>query len=319
MAINISALNGIEIIPEMIVRPETAEMFKHDASEIRDKFVQAKENSQIIDLVELSGVNQDELNSITCENGAKRTGASYSIDSFFRKDLPQLKNGDGTYTIAGVKFSEDELVRARNAMKESVSELQNKVTLDYSDYAKMTIAESAVNSFAKENFSKEQQNVIAKAMKEYNAGLEERQAKSLAKSNVVDNDYGELSKYYGKSQIIDQSLAEELNKLKDEISRLTGRKFSKTVAGEAPGTISSATNRELINTIKDTFSNVNFDDENEVNSAMKKYRELMRPAYKAGGYIERDDNALYYDTDSFTKMIKNLKLSLNFAHVDYSV
>ena len=62
-----------------------------------------------------------------------------------------------------------------------------------------------------------------------------------------------------------------------------------------------------------------FDDENEVNSAMKKYRELMRPAYKAGGYIERDDNALYYDTDSFTKMIKNLKLSLNFAHVDYSV
>ena len=319
MAINISTLNGIEMIPEMIVRPETAEMFKHDATEIRDKFVQAKENGQIVDLLEISGISQEQLNAMANENGPKRTGASYSIDSFFRKDLPQLKNGDGSYTIAGVDFSEDELVRARNVMKESVSDLQYKVTLDYSDYAKMSIAESAVNSFAKENFSEEQQNVIAKAMKEYNAGLEERQAKSLSKTNVVDNDYGDLSTYYGRSQVIDQTLADDINKFKDEVSRLTGRKFNKTIAGEAPGIITSATNRELINTIKDTFSNVDMNDNDEVNSVMSRYRELMRPAYKAGGYIERDDSALYRDTDSFMKMINTLKLSMSSAHVDYSV
>lgn len=319
MAINISALNGIEIIPEMIARPETAQMFKHDAAEIRDKFAQAKENGQIADLLEISGVSQEQLNAMASETGPKRTGASYSVDSFFRKELPQLKNGDGSYTISGVKFSEDELVRARNVMKQSVADLQYKVTLDYSDYAKMSIAESAVNSFAKDNFSKEQQDVISQAMKEFNAGLEERQAKSLSKSNVVDNDYGELSKYYGKSQVIDQSLADEMNKLKDEISRLTGHKFTKTVAGEAPGIITSATNRDLINTIKDTFSNVDLNDKDEVNTAMKKYRELMRPAYKSGGYIERDDSALYRDTDSFMKMISTLKLSMSSAHVDYSV
>ena len=45
----------------------------------------------------------------------------------------------------------------------------------------------------------------------------------------------------------------------------------------------------------------------------------MRPAYKAGGYIERDDSALYRDTDSFMKMINTLKLSMSSAHVDYSV
>lgn len=320
MAINISALNTTEIIPEMIKRPETIGMFKHDANEIRDKFAQAKENGQIVDLLEISGVSKEQLNAMASADGPKRTGASYSIDSFFRKDLPQMKNGDGSYTIAGVKFSEDELVRARNVMNESVSELQYKVTLDYSDYAKMSIAESAVNSFAKDNFSKEQQDVIARAMKEYNAGLEERQAKSLSKSNVVDNDYGELSKYYGKSQVINQSLADEMNKLKEEISRLTGHTFTKTVAGEAPGIIISATNRELINNIKDTFSNVNLNDEDQVNSTMKKYRELMRPAYLAGSYIKRDDDsALYRDTDSFMKMINTLKLSMTAAHVDYSV
>lgn len=319
MAINISSLNGIEIIPEMITRPETAEMFKHDATEIRDKFALAKENGQIVDLLEISGISQEQLNAMASESGPKRTGSSYSLASFFRKDMPQLKNGDGSYTIAGVNFSEDELVRARNVMKESVAELQYKVTLDYSDYAKMSIAESAVNSFAKDNFSEEQQNVIARAMKEYNAGLEERQAKSLSKPNVVNNDYGELTKYYGKSQVIDQSLANEMNKLKDEISRMTGHKFTKTVAGTTPGIITSATNRELINTIKDTFRNVDLNKEDEVNSAMKKYRELIRPAYKAGGYIERDDSALYRDTDSFMKMISVLKLGMTSEHINFTV
>lgn len=316
MAINISNLNGIEIIPEMLIRPEMAEMFKHDANEISDRFAQAKENGQIVDLLEISGISQEEINAMASENGPKRTGASYSVDSFFRKDLPQLKNGDGSYTIAGVKFSEEELVRARNVMKESVTDLQYKVTLDYSDYAKMSIAEAAVNSFAKENFTEEQQNVIARAMKEYNAGLEERQEKSLSKNNVLDNNYGELSKYYGKSQVIDQSLADELNRLKSEISRLTGFEFKKTVPGESPGIITSATNKELINTIKDTFSKVDFNDKNAINSAMIKYREIMYPAYKAGGYIEQDDSALYKDTDSFMKMINTLKLSMSSEHVD---
>ena len=40
------------------------------------------------------------------------------------------------------------------------------VKLSDADYAKMAIAEN-VNSFAKDNFSKEQQDVIAVAMKEY--------------------------------------------------------------------------------------------------------------------------------------------------------
>ena len=122
-----------------------------------------------------------------------------------------------------------------------------------------------------------------------------------------------------KSQVIDQTLADDINKFKDEVSRLTGRKFNQTIAGEAPGIITSATNRELINTIKDTFSNVDMNDNDEVNSVMSRYRELMRPAYKAGGYIERDDSALYRDTDSFMKMINTLKLSMSSAHVDYSV
>lgn len=41
------------------------------------------------------------------------------------------------------------------------------VKLSDADYAKMAIAENSVISFAKDNFSKEQQDVIAVAMKEY--------------------------------------------------------------------------------------------------------------------------------------------------------
>ena len=41
MAINISSLNGIEIMPEMIVRPETAKMFKHTADEITQYVISA--------------------------------------------------------------------------------------------------------------------------------------------------------------------------------------------------------------------------------------------------------------------------------------
>ena len=50
---------------------------------------------------------------------------------------------------------EDELQKARNYMKIAVAELPGGGTLEYVDYAKMAIAENSVNSFAKDNFSKE--------------------------------------------------------------------------------------------------------------------------------------------------------------------
>lgn len=233
--------------------------------------------------------------------------------------MPKMQNGDGSYSISGVTFTEDELQKARNYMKVTVAELPNGGTLEYADYAKMTIAENSVNSFAKDNFSKEQQDVIAVAMKEYNVGLEELQEQILSKDNVVSNNYGEFSDYYGKSIKMDQAMVENINKLKEELSRITGRAYKKSEVGDAPGIISSATNSELISNIKDTFSNVDFNDKDAVNDAMKKYRELDRPAYDVSGRLMINDNLLYDDTNTFTKLIEKMKMSLSATHVDFSV
>lgn len=81
----------------------------------------------------------------------------------------------------------------------------------------------------------------------------------------------------------------------------------------------TATNENLISKVKETFEDIDLNNDDEINVAMRKYRELMRPAYKAGGSLERDDSVLFNDTNSFMKMIKNLKLSLNAARVDCSV
>lgn len=317
MAINISSLNATEVT--FVKRDNPLQEYnstKVSEFDIKGKLEDAVKLGHVSNLLDVSGV--DTLSITANPDGPRRNTANYSVDAFFRKDMPKIQNGDGTYNISGVRFTEDELVKARNFMKATASELK-RGTLDYSDYAKMAIAENAVNSFAKDNFSIEQQEVLSKAMKEYNEGLLEDQKRSMSIGDVVSNDWGELSNYYGKSERLDQARADALNKMKEEMSRLIGEPLPKAKAGDVIGIITSATNADLISKVKDTFSNINFNDKDEIDEAMQKYRELMRPAYKAGHYIEHDDGALYRDTDSFMKMIGNLKLSLSSAHIDCSI
>lgn len=318
MAINILGLNATEAT--LVKNSSPIRSYRlGNQDEIKNRLNQAKENGEVKDLLQLSGVSSLKINITSNESDPRKTGADYSVDAFFRKDMPKMQNGNGSYSISGVTFTEDELQKARNYMKAAVAELPGGGTLEYADYAKMAIAENSVNSFAKDNFSKEQQDVIAIAMKEYNAGLEELQEQILSKDNVVSNNYGELSKYYGKSIKMDQAMVENINKLKEELSRITGRTYKKSEVGDAPGIISSATNSELISNIKDTFSNVDFNDKDAVNDAMKKYRELVRPAYDASGRLLRNDNSLYDDTNTFAKLIEKMKMSLSATHVDFSV
>lgn len=318
MAINILGLNATEATLVKNASPIRSYRLGNQ-DKIKNELNQAKENGKMKDLLQLSGIDSLKINSMANESGPRKTGADYSVDAFFRKDMPQMKNGDGSYSIAGVNFSEDELQKVRNYMKAAVEELPGGGTLEYSDYAKMAIAENSVNSFAKDNFSEEQQKVIVTAMKEYNAGLEELQEQILSKENVVSNNYGELSNYYGKSIKMDQGMVDNINKLKEEISCITGRKYKKSEVGDAPGIICAATNKDLIKDIKNTFSNIDFNDESAVNDAMNKYRQLIRPAYDASDRLMRDDNLLYDDTDTFTKLIEKMKMSLSATHIDYSV
>lgn len=177
MAINILGLNAKEAI---LVRnqPSNTMRLKVNADEMKEKFKKAKENGEIKDLLELSGTSKDSVLCIKASaDGPRQMKTHYSVDSFFRKDMPRIQNADGTYSIDNVSFTKEELERARNVMQAAVSEFgPGKCTmLDYRDHAAFAIAENSVNAYAKEIFSEEQQRVMNKAMQEYKAGLLEIQ------------------------------------------------------------------------------------------------------------------------------------------------
>jgi len=325
MAINILGLNAEEAI---LVRnePSTAMRSKVDADELKEKFQKAKENGEIKDLLELSGAPKDSVLSIKASaDGPRQRTTNYSVDSFFMKNMPRIQNADGTYSINNVSFTKEELESARTVMKAAVSEFgPGKCTmLDYRDYAAFAIAENSVNAYAKENFSEEQQRVMNKAMQEYKAGLLEIQDSYINDGKTVSNDYGEISKYYGLSPVFDEAMADALNKMKEELSRITNRPFKPSVVGESSGIVSVATNQELISNITDVFKGVDLTDEDAVKNAISKYNELVKPAYLADGSqaggVSHINNRLNQDADKFTSLIANIRRSQLYRPMDVSV
>ncbi len=320
MAINILSLNTPEAT---LIKPANAPIsYRIDQNKIKADLQRAKENGEIKDLLQLSGVAQEKISSMKKADNVQRT--DYSVDAFFRKDMPKIQNEDGTYSVGGAAFTTEELEKARTVMKAAADEISagpgKGTTLDYRDYASMAIAEASVNRFAQENFNEDQQKVIAKAMKEYNEGLEELQEDAFSNMKLVKNDYGNLSNYYGLSQVLDQNQADVLNKMKEELSKITGRQYTKSVAGVTTGVVQAATNTELISNVKTVFSDIDLSDKDAVDSAMKKYRALVKPAYLANGADSRSVNRmLQNDTDSFAAMIEKIKLSQAYKHIDFSV
>ena len=117
MAINIWGLNAKEAI---LVRnqPSTTMRLKVNSDEIKDKFQKAKENGEIKDLLELSGASEDSVLSIkSSADGPRQMTTHYSVDSFFRKDMPRIQNSDGTYSIDNVSFTKEELLKLNKQLK----------------------------------------------------------------------------------------------------------------------------------------------------------------------------------------------------------
>lgn len=325
MAINILGLNAKEAI---LVRnqPAMTMRLKVNSDEIKDKIQKAKENGEIKDLLELSGVSENSVLSIkSSADGPKQMTTHYSVDSFFRKDMPRIQNSDGTYSIDNVSFTKEELERARNVMQAAVSEFgPGKCTmLDYRDHAAFAIAETGVHAYAKENFNEEQQRVMEKAMQEYKAGLLEIQDSYMNNGKTVSNDYGEISKYYGLSPVYDEAMTDALNKMKEELSRITNRPFRPVVAGESSGIVSVATNQELICNISNVFKDVDLNDVDSIKKAISKYNELVKPAYLANGAqtgsVNHMNNWLNHDEDKFMSLIANIRRSQLYKPMDVTV
>lgn len=209
---------------------------------------------------------------------------------------------------------------ARDIMKIATDNISagvgKNINLDYRNYAEMALAENAVSQFAKNNFDEEKQNVISKAMKEYNAGLIDLQDEFMSKREYVHNDYGKVSDYYGLSRVMTESDAAAINKMKEDIGKLTGGKSHLSKAGDIMGFEQVATNKDLINNISDTFRNVDLSDKEAVKNAMNKYQNLVRPAYQA---IDKSQAEARKETEGFMSMLNKIMANKSYKSVDFMI
>lgn len=262
------------------------ESYRVNAEKLKTDLQKAKEEGNIKDLFQVSEKGQEEIDRVhAMGTEGMRILCNYSRDVFFTRDMPKVANADGSYTISGVSFSEDELVRARDAMKTAADIIGlgagKNINIDYRNYAEMALAENAVKQYAGKALNKEQQEVVTKAMQEYNAGLVDLQDNLLAENNFVKNDYGRVSDYYGLSRVMSEEDAQLTNKLKAELSRLTGKPYKESKAGDLTGLTQIATNQDLTKKITELFQNVDLSDKKSVDFAVKQYQELMKPVYQA--------------------------------------
>lgn len=325
MAINLLSLNCSEAT---LVRPENQPaVYRLNADKMKENWEQLKSESK--DLIQISRESASYESSVSLEE-LKNLGelnqnyCNYSSDVFFQKNMPQITT-DGSYMVGGVNFSKDELEQCRMVMKTAVDGIDcgigKNTNIDYKNYAQMGIAVSSVKTFASENLTEEQAAVVNRAMQEYNEALINLEKETLSGSNYVDSKYADFSDYYGKERVLGDSEIDAINKLKEQLSRITGRYYAPSQKGMT-AVVQSATNQELIDEITDLFSDLDCMDEQSVNIATEKYKELMKPAYVAYGMNDMHGSLakiLNEDVSKFKSQISNMLMAVKYHATDYSV
>ena len=92
--------------------------------------------------------------------------------------------------------------------------------------------------------------------------------------------------------------------------------INKSINDYLDSVVQSASNKQLADTIRTLFQNLNLRDHNAVNGAFARYREIMSPVYRATG-IENTvnhnslSNVLKQDENRFSMQIANAKAVLN--------
>lgn len=325
MAINLFTLDKPEAT--LVRAPIQPVSHRLNTDKIKENWEQLKSESK--DLVQISREAASYESSVSLD-GLKHVGeldrnyCNYSSDVFFRSNMPQVST-DGNYLIGGVTFSKEELEQCRMVMKAAADSIGcgvgKNTNIDYKNYAQMSIAESSVKAYASEHLSEEQAAVVNKAMQEYNQALIDLEKQTMSDGNYVKSHYEGQSDYYGTARLLTDGEIEALNKVKEELSRITGRYYEPSVKG-VTAVVVSATNEELKKEITDLFTDLDVTDEKSVNAAMEKYKELMRPAYIAYGMNDTHGSLtkiLNQDAANFKIQISNLLLAANYHATDYSI
>lgn len=252
------------------------------------------------------------------------------IDNFFCKTGNNI-----TYDIDGVKFTNEEMKACKEVVKNAISALPTKGSdLDYKDYAAMGIAQNMVSTYANENLTDEQADIVNKSMEEYLNGLVQTEKERQNSQGYFTDDTegmgstGNLNKYYNVRSKLSDNAAETLKKqIKNLPEQTRATLFDNLEAATQRGSVvQSASDKNLASTIKALFENMDIKDEKSVNNAMKQYKSLITPAYQASGINNTSHSnsltdILNNDVGSFVTQIANAKAVIGNVgnSLDYTI
>lgn len=241
-------------------------------------------------------------------------------EEFYASLKKKDASGNATYKVDGVLFSAEEMTSMREALGDVFTSVKRPgYNLDYSDYAKMGIAENVSRSYAEKNLSEEQSEVVLKAISEH---MNDVIAKEPEASFVVEN------QYYGKrnnSELHQKCIQaiKEAAAASDFYSAETKKRFAE-MSVDTPSMTISASNTELAGSLRNVFANMDFENEDELQTFFKQYREWMKPAYLEihSGSEEFAVEHISEDIASYKKQYKDLTarvLAASVSHVDMQI
>ncbi|MBR2927783.1 MAG: hypothetical protein IKC24_01340 [Oscillospiraceae bacterium] len=210
-----------------------------------------------------------------------QTAAKISNSLFLSHTIP-VANSEGNYIVDGVLFSKNELAQCRSIMQSAAAGIETSGTVDYINYAQISIANRAIQTFASENLNKEQATVLTGAMQNYVEDILATEKTLLSGAGYITSYSGECSAYYGTQKSYTDTEIKVINDLIDEMNRVSGSNKAH-VESSFTSTIASATNKSVINSISDLFSTTDLSNSAAIDQVMTQYRSIMTPVYLASG------------------------------------
>lgn len=252
--------------------------------------------------------NPEAANSIRTKN----------LSSFFLDSAASVANDDGTYTVDGVSFAKKEFEHSCAVLQAAVSGIETSGTIDYINYAQMSIANNAIQAYGEANLSEDQADVLCRAMQEYIDAVISTEGKILSDGSYITSGAGDSSEYYCIQKTYSDVERKAINDLIDEMNRVSGRNKAH-VGSDFTARVASATNQTLIQRMSNLFTEIDLADSVAVDSAMEQYKTLMEPVYLASG-INNEHGALTRvlnsNANKLSAMINRIAIATNNSSID---
>ncbi len=276
----------------------------------------------------MEGKNLDETKKLTGGVIVPRTKASVSFAVEKERDfllLPNFEifqntyeNEKSKYVLDGVEFSGTEMAAVKQVVQSAIS-IVPRGNLDYRDYASMGIAQNRICSYGKEHLTKEQADVVNRAVSDYFDKVIEHEPKA---TETIDG------LYYGK-----RDSGEKIQELREYVRNFiaTGnlpayvKQHSLSNMGDGSSLVISASNQELASSIRTRFAMMDWGNEDEVQSVFKQYREWMHPAYmemNGGASKAAAEATLNFDIAKYKNQyekITDVIKAVSAVHIDIQI